>query len=103
LGGTTVTTIAERLRSRVAELEGDSRWEVTAVSGMDGYPDPDPLDGHAPDYVAETAFGELLVGVVADPADNSPATLRRQEALRGAAAGQPRSEFEVTWTASETD
>lgn len=80
---------------RIQELERDPLWDVTHADHNDDYPQPEPVNGHIPDYVARSAFGQTLIGETERCNDNSQHAQSQQESFSQRASRSPMVDFEL--------
>lgn len=92
-----------RLNKRLEELERNPFCTPVRADHTDNYPDPEPINGHIPDYVATCAFGPDIIGEVERRGDNSRHTRDQFEAFESAAEDSPLIDFEVSWVEDDGD
>ena len=80
---------------RIRELERNPLWDVTHADHTDDYPEPDLINGHIPDYRAESIFGEVLLGETERCGDNSRHSRDQREAFGQRARRRPNTSFEL--------
>lgn len=93
----------KRLNERLRELERNPFCDPVRADHTDRYPDPEPVNGRIPDYIAECAFGPNIIGEVEKRGNNSRHTQNQFEAFGSAAAESSMVDFEVTWVEDEED
>lgn len=93
----------KRLNERLRELERSPICDPVRADHTDRYPDPEPVNGHIPDYVAECSLGPNVIGEVEERGDMSRHTQDQFEAFGSAAAESPMLDFEVAWFGDEEE
>ena len=88
---------------RIRELERNPLWDVTHADHTDDYPEPKPVNGHIPDYRAESIFGETLIGETERCGDNSRHARSQQDAFSQSARRRPNTSFELNEYGCETN
>lgn len=88
---------------RLDQLERNPLWDVTHADHTNEYPQPDPIDGHIPDYQAQSVFGDTLIGETEQCGDHSQHAQSQRETFGRDAARTPDRQFELTEYGCEAD
>ena len=94
-----------RKNRHIRELERDPLWDITYADRNDDYLQSEPINGHIPDYVARSTFGETVVGETERCGDNSQHTRSQHESFSNYADQRgPMVDFELNeYGSCETD
>lgn len=85
----------------LTELERAPLWDPVAADHTDRYPEPEKVNGHIPDIVAEGPFGTRRLIEVEHPGDTSKRTREQHDAFERADIYDPMTEFEVEYVDDE--
>lgn len=91
------------VNERLTELERNPLWDPVAADHTDREPQPDPVNGHIPDIVAEGVFGRRKVVEVEHRDDDSAHAQSQQQAFEQASIYDPTTEFETAYVEDDSD
>lgn len=91
------------VEEELTELERDPLWDPIAADHTDREPQPDTVNGHVPDIVAEGPFGRRKIVEVEHRDDDSQHAQSQQNAFEQASVYDPPTEFETVYVDDDSD
>lgn len=91
------------VNERLTELERNPLWDPVAADHTDREPQPDEMNGHIPDIVAEGPFGGRKLIEVEHRNDDSEHAQNQQDAFEQASVYDPMTEFETEYVDDKDD